>query len=73
MELTDFLSIIIIDTEGITFYGEVQSWFSTNTARDSACGTVAAANTLAYLAIKHSGLKALYSGESIGNITKMII
>lgn len=68
MELTDFLSIT--DIEGITFYGGDQSWFSTNVGRESGCGTVTAANTLAYMAIKNPSLRALYSGKDINDITK---
>ncbi len=68
MELKDFLSIAGV--EGITYYGGNQSWFGTNVGREGGCGTVAAANTLAYLATKNPSLRALYSGNSVNNITK---
>jgi hypothetical protein len=68
MDLKDFVPIT--GTGNIIYYGGDQSWFSTKVGKQSGCGTVAAANTLAYLAIKNPGLRALYSGNSLDSITK---
>jgi hypothetical protein len=68
-KLSDWESFLpITKSNGTTFYGGNQSWFSTNVGRSSGCGTVAAANITAYLARKHSILRALYSYD-IDNIT----
>lgn len=68
MDLKDFVSII---GEGnVIYYGGDQSWFDTKVGRESGCGTVAAANTLAYMAIRNPGLRTLYGGNNLNNITK---
>ncbi|AEV70485.1 hypothetical protein [Acetivibrio clariflavus] len=68
MDLKEF--VLIAGSGGVIYYGGDQSWFDTKVGRQSGCGTVAAANTTAYLALKNPELKALYSGNNLDNITK---
>lgn len=68
MDLKEFVPIV--GTGNVIYYGGDQSWFDTNVGRQSGCGTVAAANTVAYLAIKNPSLRALYSGSKLDIITK---
>lgn len=68
MDLKEFVPIV--GTGNVIYYGGDQSWFDTNVGRQSGCGTVAAANTLAYLAIKNPALRSLYSGSKLDIITK---
>ncbi len=56
---SSFLEVHDFDNN-LIYYGGDQSWFDEKVANKAACGSVAAANILAYMAISESVYKALY-------------
>lgn len=61
-----FLKII---NEDITYYGGDQSWFGRYSQQFGGCGSIAAANILAYMALTNTELANLY-GYDIKNMSK---
>ncbi len=56
----------ITDGNGdLSFFGGIQSWYSTEWRRRGGCGPTCAANILAYLAFSRPELRALYGYESM--------
>lgn len=58
----DFLRIT---GEGQVWYGGDQEWFGFTVGKYGGCGTVAAANITAYLALHFEGLRKLYKPENL--------
>lgn len=63
-----FVSVLSADGNRV-YYGGDQSWFVKKVDRECCCGTVAAANVMAYLAKTHSSLRNLYQ-YNIDEITQ---
>ena len=47
------------------FFGGDQAWYAEEWHRRAGCGPTCAANVTAYLAATHTGLQALYAGETM--------
>jgi len=48
-----------------SYFGGAQEWYSSEWGRRAGCGPTCAANILAYLALTHPALQALYSDKSM--------
>ncbi|MBD5087790.1 MAG: VWA domain-containing protein [Clostridiales bacterium] len=60
----NFVTIVDDEEVGKLHYGGHQGWFGSNVARNGACGTVAAANIMAYMSTKNSKFSDLYGYDS---------
>lgn len=59
------LDCLRITNDHMVFYGGDQAWFGSTIGQYGGCGTVAAADITAYLALRHSVLRKLYNQKSM--------